>query len=62
MIGKTPVKLFDVEKEKAVILTAGNYIKFESINEKEYKAIIKDIDNDGYNIKTTVYTGGVDNV
>lgn len=43
IIGKTPVKLFDLSKENPVLLNAGDYIKFVSISEFEFLNIEKKI-------------------
>ncbi|MBU3098833.1 MULTISPECIES: 5-oxoprolinase subunit PxpB [Clostridium] len=39
LIGRTPVKLYDPCREDPVLLNAGDYIKFISIDENEYKNI-----------------------
>lgn len=39
LIGRTPVKLYDPYRQEPVLLSAGDYIKFVSIDEKEYKKI-----------------------
>ena len=42
LIGQVPVKLFDPEKNDPFLISAGNMIKFKSIDELEYRAIQKD--------------------
>ena len=42
LIGQVPVKLFDPEKNEPFLISAGNMIKFKSIDELEYRAIQKD--------------------
>jgi len=39
LIGRTPVKLYDPCRKDPVLLNAGDYIKFISIDENEYKNI-----------------------
>ena len=39
LIGRTPVKLYDADREKPVLLEAGQYIKFRPVTEEEYKEI-----------------------
>lgn len=39
LIGRTPLKLYDADREKPVLLEAGQYIKFRSVTEEEYKTI-----------------------
>lgn len=41
IIGKTPLKLFNPEKENPFLVEAGNYIKFDPINEDEFYLIDK---------------------
>lgn len=39
LIGRTPVKLYDPYRSDPVLLSAGDYIKFVSVTEKEYRDI-----------------------
>lgn len=39
LIGRTPLKLYDVYREKPILLQSGNYIKFVKVDEKQYKEI-----------------------
>ncbi len=39
LIGRTPVKLYDADREKPVLLEAGQYIKFRPVTEEEYTNI-----------------------
>lgn len=41
IIGRTPLKLYDSERETPILLSAGQYIKFRPITHSEYKAMIK---------------------
>lgn len=41
LIGRTPLKLYDADREKPVLLEAGQYIKFRSVTEEEYRNIEK---------------------
>lgn len=41
IIGRTPLKLYDGNRPKAVLLSAGQYVKFKPISQAEYKAMIK---------------------
>lgn len=43
LIGRTPLKLYDAEREKPVLLEAGQYIRFRSVTEKEYQEIEKQV-------------------
>ncbi|MCB2307690.1 5-oxoprolinase subunit PxpB [Clostridium estertheticum] len=46
LIGRTPVKLYDPCRDEPVLLNAGDYIKFVSIDENEYKNI-EDLEREG---------------
>lgn len=48
LIGRTPLKLYDAEREKPVLLEAGQYIKFRSVTEKEYQTIEKQVADGTY--------------
>jgi KipI family sensor histidine kinase inhibitor len=52
LIGKTPLKLFNSEKEKPFLLESGNYLKFVPIDEEEFNVIKKSIEDNNYQIKT----------
>lgn len=41
IIGRTPLKLYDGNRSKPVLLSAGQYVKFKPISQAEYKAMIK---------------------
>ena len=43
LIGKTPLKLFDINREPAIFLTAGHYLKFVPIDEKTYEQLANKI-------------------
>jgi len=53
LIGRTPLKLFDPLRKPAVLLKAGQYIKFEAIDEKEYYRIKEAIEENNYSLKIT---------
>jgi len=48
LIGRTPLKLYDAEREKPVLLEAGQYIKFKSITQEEYDRIAKEVAENTY--------------
>lgn len=58
IIGRTPLNLFDPKRSPSVLLKAGQYLKFEPINEEEYHTICKEIIENRYDIKKTVLKGG----
>ena len=53
LIGRTPLKLYDADREKPVLLEAGQYIKFAAVTEEEYKKIEKEFEDGTY--KYVVY-------
>ena len=52
LIGRTPLKMYDAEREKPVLLEAGQYIKFVSVTEEEYKKIEKQVEENTYKYVT----------
>ena len=48
LIGRTPLKLYDADREKPVLLEAGQYIKFRSIDAAEYAKIEKEVADGTY--------------
>ena len=48
LIGRTPLKLYDADREKPVLLEAGQYIKFAAVTEEEYKKIEKEVEDGTY--------------
>lgn len=54
IIGKTPVKLFDIKSENASLLEMGNYIKFVEISLEEFEKISDLIKNNNYLLKVEV--------
>jgi len=52
IIGITPVNLFDVNRPSPFLFSAGNYIKFHSIDLQEYEKIKQLIANKTYEPKT----------
>ena len=48
LIGRTPLKIYDADREKPVLLEAGQYIKFAAVTEEEYKKIEKEVEDGTY--------------
>ncbi|MGJ9457896.1 5-oxoprolinase subunit PxpB [Oceanobacillus sp. CF4.6] len=48
IIGQTPVKIYDPNRETPILLRAGNYVRFLPINAEEFVAIEKDIEAGNY--------------
>lgn len=55
IIGRTPVKLYDPEREKPILFEAGNYIKFIPVSEEEYYRIEKEMQKGKYQIRIYEY-------
>lgn len=53
IIGRTPLKLFDPKKSRAVLLNAGQYVKFRPISKGEYGVISQAIKDNSYEIVKT---------
>lgn len=54
LIGKTPIKLFDPNRNPEFIIEAGNYIKFNPVSVKEYLMIKKQVESKTYKLDFTV--------
>jgi len=48
IIGRTPVKLYDAERETPILLKTGDYIKFTSVSRDEYLKIKEEVENNEY--------------
>ena len=48
LIGRTPLKLYDANREKPVLLEAGQYMKFRSVTKEEYEAIERQVEDGTY--------------
>ena len=47
-MGMTPVKTYDPEREKPILVEAGDYIRFIPIDEAEYKRLKELVARDEY--------------
>ncbi|QFT91095.1 Kinase A inhibitor [Bacillus sp. THAF10] len=52
IIGQTPIKLYDPTEEEPILLKAGHYLQFVSIDKEEFQAIKEQIKNGSYSVKT----------
>ncbi|MCR5150810.1 MAG: 5-oxoprolinase subunit PxpB [Clostridiales bacterium] len=48
LIGKTPVKVYDPNKQNPILYSAGDYIKFNSISKEEFSDIEKQVRENTY--------------
>ncbi|MCD2138567.1 5-oxoprolinase subunit PxpB [Salinicoccus halitifaciens] len=53
LLGRTPVPLFDEEREPSILYEAGDRIIFKSIDEDEYKAIEQQVADGVYEVNIT---------
>ena len=51
LIGKTPVKLFDSNKKPEFLIMAGDYVKFNPVDKKEFSSIQKDVNSGIFQVK-----------
>ena len=52
LIGRTPVKMYDPERETPILPEAGQYIQFFPVTQEEYDRILQDIQARTYVVKT----------
>jgi inhibitor of KinA len=50
IIGRTPVKLYDPQKQDPILLKAGDYIRFVPITEREYEKIEQQVQKGSYKV------------
>lgn len=50
IIGRTPLKLFDIQQNPPALLEAGNRLQFYSIGQKEYQSIKKAVEAGKYDL------------
>jgi inhibitor of KinA len=50
LIGRTPVRLFDLERDPPVVLEAGDYVRFVPIDLDAYRHIERQIQSGTYNL------------
>lgn len=51
LIGRTPLRLFQPEKEDPFLLHQGDTLRFQSITEKEFEHILKKVENGTYEVQ-----------
>lgn len=57
LIGRTPVKLFNPNRNQAVLLSSGQYIRFEPIDLYEYRKIKERVEMGVYKVKKSLLEG-----
>lgn len=58
LIGRTPLKLYDPEKEPPVFIQAGDYIRYVSISAADYLTIEKQVNDGTFQVKIEMLEGG----
>lgn len=62
IIGRTPLRLFDIDRKDPILLEAGNYIRFKAIDNEEYQRIEEAAQKGTYECETeTITRGGAKN-
>ncbi len=52
LIGRTPLKLYDAQRQKPILLQAGQYVKYRPITQAEFDDIAAQVEKGGYVAKT----------
>lgn len=55
IIGKSPLQFFASEKKPFSLLKPGDYLKFQAVTLKEFRAIEKDVTSGNYRVEREVY-------
>ncbi len=58
LIGRTPVKLFDMSHEEPFLFQAGDKVRFVSVSEGEFHSIARKVENHTYKVKKEVFNVG----
>lgn len=53
LIGRTPLKLYDEHRNPPVFIQAGDYIRYVSVEEREFQSIAKEVQEGRYSVKIT---------
>ncbi|WP_347548335.1 5-oxoprolinase subunit PxpB [Pseudalkalibacillus hwajinpoensis] len=51
LIGRTPLRLFEPEKEETFLFQPGDYLQFHSVSEEEFRRIQREIEEGTYKLK-----------
>ena len=54
LIGRTPVRLYDAERDNPILLDAGLHVKFVPVDEAEYQRILSRVEMGRYHCHTSV--------
>lgn len=56
LIGKTPVRLYDPQREKPILFQAGDYVRFKPISRKEFFEIEEEVRKGAFQVRTYPYS------
>lgn len=51
LIGRTPVKLYDPNRAEPILYSAGDYIRFRSVDVSEYNLILSEVNSGTYSVE-----------
>ena len=51
-MGRTPLKMFDQDREPPALLRAGEYVRFDSISEDRYTELQQYVNDGSYELVT----------
>jgi allophanate hydrolase subunit 1 len=51
LIGRTPLKMYDADREKPILPEAGQYIKFVPIDRAEFDRIAAEVEKGTYEVR-----------
>ena len=52
LIGRTPVRIFDPQRQPPVVVDAGDYVRFVAVTEAQYLDIQRQVQDDSYQVAT----------
>ncbi|RKL61908.1 allophanate hydrolase [Thermoanaerobacteraceae bacterium SP2] len=56
LIGKTPVRLYDPQRERPILFQAGDYVRFKPISRKEFFEIEEEVRKGTFQVRTYPYS------
>ncbi|MCA0988884.1 5-oxoprolinase subunit PxpB [Guptibacillus algicola] len=51
IIGRTPLQLFQPEKDESFLLNQGDYLRFRSVTEEEFEHILEEVEKGSYEVQ-----------
>ncbi|AYO29539.1 5-oxoprolinase subunit PxpB [Biomaibacter acetigenes] len=56
LIGKTPVRLYDPQRERPILFQAGDYVRFKPISREEFFEIEEEVKKGSFQVRTYPYS------